>query len=103
MPFSLEILENFLAGAYLISQPDSIPHGSLRVARNVRIDRILRSISSRPGSTRLTSSAIASGAIVWLSKLFGVSSDTSYAQIGDTVFRLTDAWATATNIVTAGT
>ena len=102
MPFSLEILENFLTGCYLIGQPDSLPQGSLRRAVNVRIDRVLRSISSRPGSTRLTSSAIASGAIVWLSKLFGVSVDFSYAQVGTEVFRLTDAWATATNIVTAG-
>lgn len=100
--FTLEILENWIMGSVLVGQPDSISPGALRRAVNVRIDRILRSICSRPGSTRLTSSAIASGAIVWLSKLFGVSTDYSYAQVGTVLYRLTDAWASATNIVTSG-
>ena len=102
MPFSLEKIENFIGGSVLVGQPDSIPQGFLRRAVNVRLDRVLRSIASRPGTTRLTSSAIASGSITWLSKLFGVSADYSYAHISSTIYRLTDAWAGASNILTAG-
>ena len=102
MSFQLEKIENFIYGCVLVGQPDSIPEGALRRANNIRIDRVLRSIASRPGTTRLTASAIASGSFTWLSKLFGTSLDISYAQIESTIYRLTDAWASASNILTSG-
>ena len=101
--FRLEPIENWIMGSVLVGQPDGIPQGALRRAVNVRLDRILRSICSRPGTTRLTAAAIASGPVTWLSKLFGASVDTSYAQISTSLYRLTDAWASAVNIVTTGT
>ena len=101
MPFSLFTIRNFLRGVVLLGLPDSIPEGTFRKAINIRIDRTLGSITNRPGWTKLSSNVVASGAITWISKLFGSTTDFSYAHIGSEIYRDTDAWAgTGTDITT---
>ena len=102
--FTYKALASFLQGCILVGQADDLPEGALRVARNVRIDRTLNTVSSRVGISKKTTAALG-GVIQYLSKLFGNNNvDYSYAQVGTALTRYTDTWGGSVNLtITAGT
>ena len=99
MPFQPFHIRRWRRGSILVGTPDSIPDDALRRAVNVRLDRVLGTITSRPGWSLL--GAVDSDAVVFVAKLYG-STDYSYAQIGSTLYRLTDAWGSPTSIGSVG-
>jgi hypothetical protein len=95
-------------GAVLVGEPDQIPDDSLRLARNVRLDRVLGLPSVRPGWSRRSFADFAA-AISYLSRLFiaaGGLNTVSYAQVLATLYRLRDdatgQWVSASAIATVG-
>src|SRR5215510_6000003 len=101
MAFSFKALTQWIRGTVLAGQSDDVPQDGLRRSRNVRIDRIRGTLATRFGMTRKTSGTLG-GTILWIAKLFGLSADFSYAHIGGSVYRHTDAWGTQTSIGSAG-
>mgnify|MGYP003336265001 CR=1 FL=1 len=49
MPFQPFHIRRWRRGSILVGTPDSIPDDALRRAVNVRLDRVLGTITSRPG------------------------------------------------------
>ena len=93
-------LSRWLRGSILVGPPDQIPDDALRIARNVRLDRILGTLTTRPGMERRTQSALG-GTITLLTRLFGVLT-WGYVQAGTALLRLTNTWGGATAIVSGG-
>lgn len=100
MPFQFLHLTQWRRGCVLTGEVDTIPDGAMRRAVNVRTDRVAGAITSRPGWQRLTS-AVVGGAVTWLGKLYGTT-DYSYAQASSSIFRLSDTWQNASNILSSG-
>ena len=105
MPYSLELHDTWDQGLWLVGVDDLLPEGALRLAQNVRTDRILGALTNRPGSIQRTSAAISATLSRgrWLSSLFGTSTDYRYAQVtnGTTseIFRFNTSWGGATSLL----
>jgi hypothetical protein len=91
MAFVPKMLTSFTTGVVLVGDSSDIPATALRVGRNIRLDRVLTAISSRPGSSVKTAAPLA-GVPLHISKLFGLLADYSYAHYGTSLVRLNDAW-----------
>lgn len=93
MPFTPKLWPGFTKGVVLATQPDDVPEDALRVARNVRLDSTLLTVCARPGMTRMSATQLGlPSAVDWLEKLYGISTDYSYAHFDTTLDRLTDDW-----------
>lgn len=86
-------------GVTLIGEPDYLPDDSLRTGFNVRLDRMLGAISSRPGWTQRTTAALGAS-ITYVSRLVTNAGTFSYAQAGSVLSRLTSGWISPGTITT---
>lgn len=99
MPFTRFLAERFSQGSNLILAPDLLPSGSWRLLKNSRLSRLLGVVSSRAGMSAVSS---ALGDVIYaLWTRFGTSSDTRYAHVGSTLYRLSEAWGSATSLSAA--
>ena len=101
MAFSLEILRAWTNGSVLSGAEDLIPAQALRVARNVRLDRVRGLPVSRPGMTQLSTAPIdaARPNVVLHTKLYGASADWGYAQVAGSdsaLYRTNTFWQAPT-------
>ena len=85
--YSLELHDTWNQGLWLVGVDDLLPEGALRLAQNVRTDRVLGALTNRPGSSQRTNAAISATHLrgLWLSSLFGTTTDYRYVQISNAV------------------
>ena len=99
MSFSLEIMRSWVNGSVLSGAEDMIPPQALRVALNVRLDRVRGLIVSRPGTVQLTSGAVDAVRpdVLMHTKLYGESADWGYVQVAGgngALYRTSTTWQT---------
>lgn len=95
-----EIHENFQRGSVLQGPPDLLQDTDVRFLKNSRLDRTKGTISSRPGLSKQTASALG-GSITSLHKRYDAGGNSVYAQVGSTLYRLPNDLSSSTSISTA--
>ncbi len=103
MAFSHHQFLRWTRGSTLVAEPDAIPEDALRIAQNVRLDRVLGAITNRPGWTRVTPGGPFAGPIVYLSKLFLKAATYTYVQVNGALLRLGATFVNLGAVVQLGT
>ncbi len=101
MAFQRFLAERFTSGSNLIVSPDLLPSTFWRLLKNARLTRRIGVLSSRAGMS--AQSAALGGLVRMLWTRFGVSSDSRYAHVGTTLYRLSSGWGSAVSLGTCGT
>lgn len=101
MALQREVIETFTAGSVLMGAPDQLAPSAVRLLKNARLDRTLRTISSRPGISQRTSGAL-SGSIAALHKRYAAAGDTGYAHAETSLYRLDSSFTAGSSIATVG-
>lgn len=90
MPMHRYQVRGWSIGAVTLGIPENVPDQALRVARNVRINLPAGTVTTRPGSSVLTT-AITSASVKLLHRRSDDVANT-YAQVGLNLYRLSTAW-----------
>src|SRR6266567_4673963 len=92
-----DIHEGFVRGSVLQGPPDLLQDTEIRFLKNARLDRTRGVISSRPGLSQQTASALG-GSITSLHKRYDAGGNSVYAQVGSTLSRLPNDLSSSTSL-----